>query len=85
MREPGARWGNDSKRQIIEGLAVGFQNRSLTIPPDEVAKHQLSMYEIEATATGKVTYNGGQNCHDDYVMSLAIAYNAIQTTTYAIR
>ena len=76
---------NDSKRQIIEGLAVGFQNRSLTLPPDEVAKHQLSMYEIEATATGKITYNGGQNCHDDYVMSLAIAYNAIQTTTYAIR
>lgn len=76
---------NDSKRTIIEDLAVAFQDKRLTIPPDEVAKYQLSMYEIEATPTGKITYNGGMNAHDDYVMSLAIALYGTKTAQYTVR
>ena len=68
---------NESKRRIIEQLATAFQNESVHIPNDRELINQLQHYAVEKTAKG-YTYNG-QGAHDDYVMSLAMAYDALTT------
>ena len=66
---------NESKRRIIEQLATAFQNENIHIPNDRELINQLQHYAVEKTAKG-YTYNG-QGAHDDYVMSLAMAYDAL--------
>ena len=66
---------NESKRRIIEQLATAFQNENIHIPNDRELINQLQHYAVEKTKTG-YTYNG-QGAHDDYVMSLAMAYDAL--------
>lgn len=66
---------NESKRRIIEQLATAFQNESVHIPNDRELINQLQHYSVEKTKTG-YTYNGA-GAHDDYVMSLAMAYDAL--------
>ena len=66
---------NESKRRIIEQLATAFQNESVHIPNDRELINQLQHYAVEKTAKG-YTYNG-QGAHDDYVMSRAMAYDAL--------
>ena len=66
---------NESKRRIIEQLATAFQNESVHIQNDRELINQLQHYAVEKTKTG-YTYNG-QGAHDDYVMSLAMAYDAL--------
>ena len=66
---------NESKRRIIEQLATAFQNESVHIPNDRELINQLQHYAVEKTKTG-YTYNG-QGAHDDYVISLAMAYDAL--------
>ena len=66
---------NESKRRIIEQLATAFQNESVHIQNDRELINQLQHYAVEKTKTG-YTYNG-QGAHDDYVMSLSMAYDAL--------
>lgn len=66
---------NESKRRIIEQLATAFQNESVHIPNDRELINQLQHYAVEKTKTG-YTYNGA-GAHDDYVMSLSMAYDAL--------
>ena len=66
---------NESKRRIIEQLATAFQNENIQIQNDRELINQLQHYAVEKTKTG-YTYNG-QGAHDDYVMSLAMAYDAL--------
>ena len=66
---------NESKRRIIEQLATAFQNENIHIPNDRELINQLQHYAVEKTAKG-YTYNG-HGAHDDYVMSLAMAYDAL--------
>lgn len=65
---------NDSKRKIIEQLIEAFQTKSIGIPNDEELIRELQHYNIEKTKTG-YTYNGSDGINDDYVISLALAYN----------
>lgn len=65
---------NESKRRIIEELIKAFQKKSLTIPPDRELKKELQHYTMEKTAKG-YTYNGADGVNDDYVISLALAYD----------
>ena len=65
---------NDSKREIIEELIKAFQKGTIKIPDDPTLKKQLQHYAQEKTKTG-YTYNGADGVEDDYVMSLAFAYD----------
>lgn len=66
---------NDTKRRIIEQLVKAFQSEAITIPNDKELLSELQHYAIMKTAKG-YTYNG-IGTHDDYVMSMAIAYDLI--------
>lgn len=68
---------NETKRTIIENLARAFEEDKCFPANDHELKRQLSNYSVQKTAKG-YTYNGINGAHDDGVMSLAIAYNALE-------
>lgn len=72
---------NESKRKIVENLATSIQNKRLTIMDHPVLKLHLSAYEIEATRSGKITYNGQNGTHDDFCIATAIAYDQLNKST----
>lgn len=65
---------NQSKREIIEKLVTAFQKESITIPNDAELIRELQHYAMEKTTKG-YTYNGADGVNDDYVISLALAYD----------
>ena len=68
---------NDSKRKMVENFAAAVQSKSVTILDHPVLKLHLSAYEIEPTKTGKITYNGANGTHDDFVIATTIAYSEL--------
>lgn len=76
---------NESKRRIIEQLMTAFQNGTITIIEDKELIKELQHYAVEKTKTG-YTYNG-IGAHDDYVMSLAMAYDLTVNNkgTYSVK
>lgn len=78
---------NDSKRQLIEGLQIAFENKGVTILNDPVLHNELRRYEAEINPQTKVIKYNGKGAHDDMVMSLALAYwglkNNLGTYTYS--
>jgi hypothetical protein len=65
---------NESKRKIIEQLVSAFNQGQITIPNNAELVNQLQHYAMEKTSKG-YTYNGITGYHDDYVISLALAYD----------
>lgn len=67
---------NETKRKIIEQLISGFQTSTIGIPYDEELMLELQHYSAEKTPKGGITYNGADGVHDDYVIALALVYDA---------
>lgn len=70
---------NQSKRDIIEKLVTAFQKESITIPNDAELIRELQHYAMEKTTKG-YTYNGADGVNDDYVISLALAYDTFNNS-----
>jgi hypothetical protein len=64
---------NQSKRDLIEHLALRFAQGTITIPPDEQLMRELQYFEYELTSSGNVRMNARSGCHDDLVIGLALA------------
>lgn len=74
---------NNSKDKIISGLQVAFQNNKILIYTDYELMDELQYYELTYSKTRKRVFNAKAGHHDDLIMSLAIAYNSINTGNYA--
>lgn len=74
---------NNTKRAIIENLITAFSQERITIPNETELITELQHYAMEKTAKG-YTYNGADGVHDDYVMSLAFAYDALKGDGFKI-
>lgn len=68
---------NDSKFNIVSQLQVEIQNETISFPQIEQLFIQLSGYEQTLTANNRPQFNGKKGIHDDLVMSLMIALDAI--------
>lgn len=79
---------NTSKREIIESLAVDFENDRLTLRPILEQKNELMAYSMEMTKSGLITYNAPYGLHDDFVIALALANygrnKENKTTSYSL-
>ncbi|MCX8053111.1 MAG: terminase family protein [Armatimonadetes bacterium] len=64
---------NQSKRELIELLALQFARRAITIPRDEALMRELQYFEYELTGYGKVRMQARPGFYDDLVMALALA------------
>lgn len=63
-----------TKMEIIEALALGFEQSRIKILLDEILIGELQAYEQERLASG-VRYSAPAGMHDDCVMSLALAWS----------
>lgn len=75
---------NDSKRQIIEDLAVHCNNLTLTLIEDNKLFLQMLAFQIKKTPTGKITYEAGTG-HDDLVLALAFCLYGTRRGNYNVR
>ena len=67
---------NASKKQVIEELALGFEQRTLSIISDPVLVGELQAYEYKLTPSGNFTYSAPTGKHDDTVIATALANHA---------
>ena len=65
---------NATKTQIIDGLALAFEQRTIGIIPDETLISELEAYESDRLPSGLVRYSAPAGLHDDTVMALALAW-----------
>lgn len=64
---------NESKRKLIENLAVKIQNKEFTIPDIPELISELKMFQAESLPSGRIRYNAPEGYHDDCVIALALA------------
>ncbi|MCX6345483.1 MAG: terminase family protein [Armatimonadetes bacterium] len=64
---------SQSKRDLVEHLAMKLSHIQLSIPRDETLMRELQYYEYELTQYGNVRMNARSGSHDDLVVALALA------------
>jgi len=69
---------NDSKREIIEYLIKRIGEEKIKLIKNDEQYREFSLYEMEITPNGKITYNGAAGVHDDLVMASAFAMKGIK-------
>lgn len=65
---------NASKAQIIDALALAFEQGRLAIPNDPVLVAELLAYQSERLPSGLLRYGAPEGQHDDTVIALALAW-----------
>jgi hypothetical protein len=80
---PGYKFTSDSKKRLIENLAIAIEQRLITFPLIEVLIEELRNYEYNLTARGRIEYGAPDGKHDDCVTALALACWAIRSRTQA--
>mgnify|MGYP004444124663 FL=1 len=71
---------NETKRTIVEDVILAIQNKELTLLNNDQLLYEMAAFQVKSTPSGKVTYsNDKDTSHDDYVMSLCIAYHNFKT------
>lgn len=63
----------NSRTNLLNNLAILFENGKIRIPDDEGLKGELASFTIEMNEKGKAVIKCPDNLHDDRVMSLALA------------
>ncbi len=65
---------NASKAQVIDGLALAFERSEISILDDPILLGELMAYEMERLPSGMLRYSAPEGQHDDFVISLALAW-----------
>lgn len=73
---------NASKAEIINSLALAFEQAEIGIPNDPTLLGELQAYSIERLPSGNWRYSAPDGMHDDMVMSLALAWHGINSVTH---
>lgn len=68
---------NASKAGAIEALALAFEKGEIKIPNDTALIGELQSFEAKALPSGLMRYGAPAGGHDDTVMALAIAWQAV--------
>lgn len=68
---------NASKAEAIDALALAFERGELKIIPDRVLISELQSYEATRLPSGMLRYGAPEGMHDDCVMALAMAWQAM--------
>lgn len=65
-----------SKQEIINALALAFEQGDISIPDDTVLVGELQAFTLERLPSGNFRYTAPPGLHDDMVISLALAWHA---------
>ena len=69
---------NASKKDIIDQLALAFERKEIGIPNNKWLINELLAFEGQKLPSGKIRYSAPKGMHDDCVMSLSIAWEAMK-------
>jgi hypothetical protein len=67
---------NATKAQIIDGLALAFEQSTISIINDPVMVSEIMAYQSERLPSGLLRYGAPEGMHDDTVIALALAWAA---------
>ena len=70
---------NATKAQIVEELALSFEQSRITIPNNPVLIGELEAFGMERLPSGQTRYSAPEGLHDDCVISLCLAHHACNT------
>jgi phage terminase large subunit-like protein len=68
-----------TKQAVIQGLQSAFEHGNIRVIDDPVLVGELLSFESKRNASGSFSYSAPDGMHDDTVMSLAIAWDAINS------
>ena len=68
---------NATKQMVIQNLQAAFENSDIKILNDPVLLGELLSFESKRNASGSFSYAAPEGMHDDCVMSLALAWDAV--------
>jgi hypothetical protein len=68
----------NSKREVIENLALCIQTGAFSYPEIPELIEELALFGVEMTASGNVRYEAPEGFHDDCVISAALACWGLQ-------
>lgn len=66
-----------TKQVIIQNLQAAFENGEIKILNDPILLGELLSFEAQRNASGSFSYSAPEGMHDDCVMSLAFAWDAV--------
>ena len=75
---------SSSKQQIVNQLALAFEQVDISIPDDPTLFGELQAYTMERLPSGNMRYTAPSGMHDDMVMSLALAWHGSLTKQVTI-
>lgn len=68
---------NKSKTDMVSHLQVAFEQKNISLLPDELQQNELSYYQANYNPkTMTVTYNAPLGLHDDTVIALGLSWEA---------
>lgn len=76
---------NATKAQIVEGLALAIETRSISFPNNTHLISELQSFEMDRLPSGLMRYGAAVGMHDDSVISLALAHHARGNTLWVFR
>jgi phage terminase large subunit-like protein len=68
---------NASKAQVVNNLAMAFEQSDIAIPNDAVLLGELQAFTVERLPAGALRYAAPAGMHDDMVIALALAWHGI--------
>ena len=71
-----------SKAELIQALALAFEQKTIGILDNPPLVHELNRFEMERLAGGSWRYGAPQGSHDDTVIALALAWWAALRYVY---
>ena len=72
VRVEGFKYTQESKRQLVENLALEIERAAIRWPANEVLENELRAFEYEIMPSGRMRYNAPPGKHDDCVNALAL-------------
>jgi hypothetical protein len=69
----GFKFTENSRRQLLDNLAINLEQGNIKIPDDEGLITELESFRYELSDNGKIKVTVPQGLHDDRVMSLGMA------------
>ena len=76
---------NATKQTVIQNLQAAFEHGNIRVINDPVLIGELLSFESKRNASGSFSYAAPEGMHDDCVMSLAIAWDGLQSQVTLIK
>jgi hypothetical protein len=71
---------NATKQPVMDALALALEQREIAIPDEPILIAELLAFQVERLASGQLRYSAPYGTHDDCVISLALAWDCLDST-----